>query len=82
MRIEVYDSKAGVAARVGRERRFCANALAERDEPPSVVATGASQLQMLGTDRSPGIRWDRVTVFHLDEYVGLPIRCPRRSGYL
>jgi glucosamine-6-phosphate deaminase len=39
-----------------------------------IVATGASQFDMLahlaGMD---GIRWDKVTAFHLDEYIGLPI---------
>lgn len=39
-----------------------------------VVATGASQFEMLAhlvTLRD--IRWDKVTAFHLDEYIGLPI---------
>ena len=39
-----------------------------------IVATGASQFEMI--ERLVGeaaIAWDRVTCFHLDEYVGLPI---------
>lgn len=48
--------------------------LAERGEATIVVATGASQFDMLATlTAEPGIAWNHVTVFHLDEYVGLPI---------
>src|SRR5215207_4150521 len=38
-----------------------------------VVATGASQFDMLETLVKEKIEWNRVTGFHLDEYVGLPI---------
>lgn len=42
-----------------------------------IVATGASQLQMLEhLTQEKDIRWDRVTIFHLDEYIGLPITHP------
>ncbi len=37
-----------------------------------VVATGSSQFEVLAALRAtPSIPWDRVTIFHLDEYVGL-----------
>jgi glucosamine-6-phosphate deaminase len=38
-----------------------------------IVATGASQFEMLATLTSEKIDWHNVTAFHLDEYVGLPI---------
>lgn len=42
-----------------------------------IVATGASQFEMLAAlVAAPGIDWSRVTAFHLDEYVGLPITHP------
>lgn len=42
-----------------------------------VLATGASQFDMLAHLASlPDIAWHRVTVFHLDEYAGLPITHP------
>jgi glucosamine-6-phosphate deaminase len=42
-----------------------------------VVATGVSQYEMLAHLISLGdIRWDKVTAFHLDEYIGLPITHP------
>lgn len=52
-------------------------ALATRGEANIVVATGASQFEMLeALTAEPGIDWSRVTGFHLDEYVGLPITHP------
>ena len=42
-----------------------------------IVATGASQFEMLKElVAQPDIDWSRITVFHLDEYVGLPISHP------
>jgi glucosamine-6-phosphate deaminase len=38
-----------------------------------VAATGASQIEFLDVLTStPGIDWQRVEMFHLDEYIGLP----------
>lgn len=49
-------------------------ALKKRRAANIIVATGASQFEMLSNlVKQPGIPWDRVTGFHLDEYVGLPI---------
>jgi glucosamine-6-phosphate deaminase len=60
------------------------DALAKRGEANIIVATGASQFEMLGAlVEEPGINWNRVTGFHLDEYVGLPIDHPASfRGYL
>jgi glucosamine-6-phosphate deaminase len=42
-----------------------------------VAATGASQFDFLETlAAAPAIDWTRVEMFHLDEYVGLPISHP------
>lgn len=52
-------------------------ALAERGEANIIVATGSSQFETLAAlAKAPDIPWDRVTGFHLDEYVGLPITHP------
>jgi len=49
------------------------HALQESGEAVLIVATGVSQFQMLAElVVADDIAWDRVTVFHLDEYVGLP----------
>jgi glucosamine-6-phosphate deaminase len=48
-------------------------AIETRGEATIVLATGASQFETLAALTSrPDIAWDRVTAFHLDEYVGLP----------
>lgn len=42
-----------------------------------IAATGASQFEFLEElTHAPGIDWTRVEVFHLDEYVGLPLSHP------
>lgn len=49
------------------------NALAQDGTCTIILATGASQFEMLDALVSEeGIDWSKVTVFHLDEYVGLP----------
>lgn len=59
-------------------------ALAGRGHANVIVATGSSQFEMLDAlAKAPDIRWDKVTAFHLDEYVGLPITHPASfRGYL
>jgi glucosamine-6-phosphate deaminase len=59
-------------------------AIAARGEANIIVATGASQFEMLAAlVAAPNINWNRVTGFHLDEYVGLAIDDPASfRGYL
>ncbi|QDU70458.1 glucosamine-6-phosphate deaminase [Mucisphaera calidilacus] len=52
-------------------------ALRVRGEAAIIVATGASQFATLeALVGSADLDWSRVTVFHLDEYLGLPITHP------
>lgn len=48
-------------------------ALDERGEANVILATGASQFEMLSHLVQADIDWSKVTFFHLDEYVGMPI---------
>ncbi|MCE5229395.1 glucosamine-6-phosphate deaminase [bacterium] len=48
-------------------------AIAQNGAAYLIAATGASQLEMLGRLVAHDIDWPRVTMFHLDEYVGLSI---------
>lgn len=42
-----------------------------------ILATGTSQFETLNQLISePGIDWNKITLFHLDEYIGLPITHP------
>ena len=55
-------------------RMRCATASAKRACARIIAATGASQIDFLESLTStPGIDWSRVEMFHLDEYVGLPV---------
>ncbi|MCP4396372.1 MAG: glucosamine-6-phosphate deaminase, partial [bacterium] len=48
-------------------------AIAEKGSANIILATGASQFEMLKRLISmPEIDWSCVTAFHLDEYIGLP----------
>ena len=63
------------AARFGAEK--IREAIAEQGECRIILATGASQFEMLSALlKEEGIDWSKVTMFHLDEYVGLPYDHP------
>ena len=78
MRIDVSDTKPEMGRRAAqRGAELLRAALRDRAGANVIVATGASQFEMLGElVRAPALAWDRVTVFHLDEYVGLPVTHP------
>ena len=53
------------------------NALVARGEANIIVATGSSQFTVLqNLVIEPGIQWQKVSIFHLDEYAGLPATHP------
>lgn len=58
------------AARLGSQ--FINEAIERNGSANIVVATGASQLEMLKELVNAQIDWSRVTGFHLDEYIDLP----------
>jgi glucosamine-6-phosphate deaminase len=65
---ELGQAAADTAATVLRD------AIARRGQARIIAATGASQFSFLKElTASPKIDWQRVEMFHLDEYVGLPI---------
>lgn len=52
-------------------------AIAENGTATLIVATGTSQFETLNQLTSePDIDWSKVVMFHLDEYIGLPITAP------
>jgi glucosamine-6-phosphate deaminase len=63
---------AAKAAKAAGER--IRKAIRENGEARIIVATGASQFEFLqALVKEPDIDWTKVTGFHLDEYVGLPV---------
>jgi glucosamine-6-phosphate deaminase len=73
--VRVFKTKEAMgaaAATLGAE--MIRKAIADRNEANIIVATGASQFEMLAhLVQQPGISWNCVNAFHLDEYVGLPL---------
>lgn len=78
MKIEICADKNELgrrAAAAGAEQIHAA--IADRGVAHVIVATGASQFEMLGElVKTPNIDWNKVVFFHLDEYVAMPITHP------
>ena len=78
MLLRVFNDKASLGSAAAEQAaNAIRGALARKGHARVVAATAASQrefLQALTTTR--GIDWSRVEVFHLDEYIGLPITHP------
>ncbi len=74
----ISKTKQELGARAAREGAdLIRQTLATRDEANIIVATGASQFEMIEElVKFDDIAWDKVTAFHLDEYVGIPITHP------
>src|SRR5579864_8172412 len=63
------------AARAGADA--IRSAIRDHGKAHIVVATGASQFETIAAlVKEPDVRWERVTAFHLDEYVGVPVTHP------
>ena len=78
MQVNVLPSKpvSGAAAAKHAAKSLQA-ALAKSETARIIAATGASQLDFLQfLTATPGIDWPRVEMFHLDEYIGLPVEHP------
>lgn len=78
MIIKVFDEKLSLGAAAAVQAAISIRrAIADRGQARIVVATGASQIEFLAAlTQAENIDWSRVEMFHLDEYVGLPITHP------
>jgi glucosamine-6-phosphate deaminase len=71
---EKYSLAKGAAAHAATVMR---RAITERGRVRVVAASAASQIEFLeALTASPDIDWKRVELFHLDEYIGLPMTHP------
>ena len=78
LQIKILSDKDSLG-RAGAEHaaRSLRRAIQDQGNVRIIAATGASQFESLDALTSaPAIDWDRVEVFHLDEYVGLPSTHP------
>lgn len=72
MDVKVHEDKAALGKAAAAEGvAAIAEALGSRGEAHIVVATGASQFEMLEGLVAADLDWSKVHVFHLDEYVGI-----------
>ena len=78
MVIKVFpDRKSLGKAAAGQAATAIRRAIQDRGQARVVAATAASQSEFLhGLVSEPDIDWSRVEVFHLDEYIGLPVTHP------
>jgi glucosamine-6-phosphate deaminase len=78
MQIRTFDNKQDLGKQAAAEGAAAVRrAIKERGSANIIVATGASQFEMLDAlSRESDIDWHRVTGFHLDEYDGLSITHP------
>jgi glucosamine-6-phosphate deaminase len=78
MRIKIFNDKTSLGKAAAEQAEAAIRrAVEERGRARIIAATAASQLEFLDAlTRSQGIDWSKVEVFHLDEYVGLPITHP------
>lgn len=77
MNIIISENKIESGARSAQDgAALIRKAIAEKGVANIIVATGASQFEMLDALVREDVDWSRVTGFHLDEYIGLPLSHP------
>ena len=73
MEVHVFSTKATLGTEAARQgASLIAAALHTNGSARIILATGASQFEMLGELVKAKVDWSKVTVFHLDEYIGIP----------
>src|SRR5438045_4109140 len=77
--IRTFSTRAEMGQAAGAHAaRAIAAAIAARGAARVILASAPSQDETLGTlIAAPGIDWGRVTIFHMDEYLGLPAGHPQ-----
>jgi glucosamine-6-phosphate deaminase len=77
MKVFIHESRTEMgqaAAHKGAE--LIRKAIRENGTATIIVATGASQFEMLSELTEARVDWSKVTAFHLDEYIGIPVTHP------
>ena len=77
MKIEIYNSahELGKAA-AKNAAQLIRKAIETNGAANIILATGTSQFEILNQLISENIDWSKVVMFHLDEYIDLPITHP------
>lgn len=73
LRVSIFNDKYELGLRAADlAEQIISDAISNRGEAVIILATGASQFEFLDSLTKRNIDWEKVTAFHLDEYVGLP----------
>jgi glucosamine-6-phosphate deaminase len=78
MVLKVFNDKIALARSAAEQASTAIrHAIQDHGQARLIAATATSQLEFLDAlTKAPDIDWQRVEVFHLDEYIGLPITHP------
>ena len=77
MEIHVQQTKDAVGkAAATKGADLIRKALERKGHANIILATGASQFEMLSALIDEEIDWSRIAAFHLDEYIGIPLSHP------
>jgi len=78
MILKIFEDKAPLArAAADQAATAVTGAIRDRGKARVIAASAASQFEFLeALTNTPGIDWKRVELFHLDEYIGLPMSHP------
>ena len=77
MKVSIFSTKAELGKKAAQNgANLIRNAIRSKGSANIILATGASQFEMLKALALEPIPWNRVAVFHLDEYIGMPVSHP------
>lgn len=73
LRVNIYANQREMASAAAHRAHACLkSAIESRGHARAVLASAASQIQFLGAlTQLPGLDWAKVTLFHMDEYLGV-----------
>jgi glucosamine-6-phosphate deaminase len=73
MKILIFKTKQETGIKASADgAELIRQAITEKSNANIILATGASQFEMLAALVKENVDWSKVTGFHLDEYIGLP----------
>jgi len=77
MKLEIFNTTHDLGVKAGTDAaRLIREAIDSRGVANIILATGTSQFEPLQQLLSENIDWSKVVMFHLDEYVDLPVTHP------
>lgn len=77
MKIETFHTPSNLGKAAGKKAaELIQKAIENKGTANIILATGTSQFETLQQLVSEDINWSKVTMFHLDEYIGLPVAHP------